>query len=217
MNAKETRQRMLQEAEKLYADHGFDGMSMRTLTSAAGVNLASVNYHFGSKKELVMEMFHERIVPMNKERLDMLKKAREAGNGIASLESIFDALLRPMAQRAQVDGKPNTHFLKMVGRAISESDDFWHELFVRNFQKLSRTFVEALVDALPELPREEVEWRFHFSVASMLGTLVKHGQFERRMKQMSGGTDIESMFMRLRDFLCAGFRGPVSTLNGAVK
>ncbi|WOO41835.1 TetR/AcrR family transcriptional regulator [Rubellicoccus peritrichatus] len=213
MNATETRQRMLQEAEKLYSEHGFDGMSLRTLTSDAGVNLASVNYHFGSKKELVMAMFQERIMPMNEERLERLNKAREAGNGVASLEGIFDALLIPVAERAQVNGVLDMHFLKMVGRAISESDDFWHELFIRNFQELSKTFVEALAEALPDLPREDVEWRFHFAVSSMLGTLVKHGQFARRMQGLGRSTDIESMFRRLRDFLCAGFRGQVEAMR----
>lgn len=199
---------MLEEAEKLYADYGFDGMSMRTLTSNAEVNLASVNYHFGSKKELVMEMFHERIVPMNQERMELLANARAEGNGIATLEAIFDAFLIPVVKRAYIDGKPDMHFLKMVGRAISESDEFWHELFVRNFQELSKSFLNALKDTMPELSREDIELRFHFSVGSMLGALVKHGQFERRMLGFGRTIDIEFMFRRLRDFLCAGFRGP---------
>jgi len=212
MDATITRRSILEEAEKLYAEHGFEGMSMRTLTQNAGVNLAAVNYHFGSKRELVMPMPHARIISMNEDRLELLADARQAASGgqAPSLEADLDAFLRPVARRAQKGGRPDVHFLRMVGRAISESEDFWEELFIRNFQELSETFMAALSQAAPDLPPSEIRWRFHFTVGSMLGALVKHGQFSRRSRDLPDANNIDVMFRRLRDFLCAGFRAPMS-------
>lgn len=210
VEATDTRTKILTVAEKLYAEQGFEGMSTRALTSAAGVNVASVNYHFGSKKELVMAMFQERIVPMNAERLALLEKARAGSHPeVPSVEAILDALFKPVASRAQINGQPDLHFLRMVGRAISESEDFWHELFIRNFRELTMTFIEALMEAVPELPLEEIQWRFHFIIGSMLGALVKHGQFCRKTEGLPDAENIDVMFERLRDFLAAGFRSPL--------
>lgn len=202
-----TRQRILRAAEHLYAVRGFEGMSLRALTEEAGANLAAVNYHFGSKKELLMAMFREHIIPMNHERITLLSETRKAHPGEPpSLEAIFDAFLQPLARRAVTRGKPNTDFLRMVGRALAEDSDFWQRLYSENFRDLSETFILALSEALPALPKDEIRWRFHFCIGAMLGTLVKQPQFARSMEERAGSNDIPLMFTKLRDFLCAGFR-----------
>lgn len=207
MDATATRQRILEAAERHYAERGFDGMSMRALTSEAEVNLAAVNYHFGSKKELIHAIFRERIVPMNAERLALLKKAQEkAGDAPIPLEVIIDAFLQPVAQRASGPDGPDIDFLRMVGRCLSEDADFWHRLYVEEFQETVSAFRGAIHRTVPGLSEKELKLRFHFCVSAMLGALVKHQQFMREMKAKPDSNDISTVFLHLRDFLCAGFR-----------
>ncbi len=207
MDASTTRTRILHVAERHYADRGFDGMSMRALTSEAGVNLAAVNYHFGSKKELLYSIFRERIVPMNAERLELLRKAAANSDGKPlALEVIFDAFLIPMARRATGSEGPDIHFLRMVGRSLAEEPDFWQRLYAEEFKGTVETFRQAIHRTMPELSEEELAVRFHFSIGAMLGLLVKHQQFLKEMEGRPGNRDIAALFQNLRDFLCAGFR-----------
>src|SRR5207302_4476694 len=87
-----TRDAILAAAERLYADRGFADVTLRDIVAAAGVNLAAVNYHFGSKDELIAELFISRSIATNRERLSELKLAEQAGGGRASIDSILRAL-----------------------------------------------------------------------------------------------------------------------------
>src|SRR5881409_3418413 len=90
-----TRTAILEAAEQLYADRGFADVTLRDIVAAAGVNLAAVNYHFGSKDELIAELFVTRSIAGNRERLAELKAAEEAGGGRAGIDAIFRALVGP--------------------------------------------------------------------------------------------------------------------------
>src|SRR3954453_20324524 len=90
----DTKTRILDAAERLFVEHGFEATSLRSLTSAAGVNLAAVNYHFGSKEELFQAVLTRRLDPMNQERIDLLAKVEREGGGKAlSCEKILFAML----------------------------------------------------------------------------------------------------------------------------
>ena len=85
-----TKERILGAAEELFAQHGFAGTSLRQVTSRADVNIAAVNYHFGSKENLVNEVFRRRMDDMSRERLAALQLAVEAHPG--ELEPITQAM-----------------------------------------------------------------------------------------------------------------------------
>ncbi|MEX0637836.1 MAG: TetR/AcrR family transcriptional regulator, partial [Burkholderiales bacterium] len=91
---KETQTRILDVAEELFMQHGFEGASMRMLTAKAGVNLAAVNYHFGSKDALVEAVFRRRLDPMNAERLAELERLEQEAAGKAlTPEAIIRAFI----------------------------------------------------------------------------------------------------------------------------
>src|SRR5512143_3976610 len=95
----ETKDRILDAAERLFAEHGFDATSLRMITAAAGVNLAAVNYHFRSKDSLIEAVFGRRIGPVNKERLEMLTAAEKAaGSDPLSLEAVVRAFVEPVVR-----------------------------------------------------------------------------------------------------------------------
>ena len=95
MPSDQTRTAILAAAERLYADRGFGDVTLRDIVAAAGVNLAAVNYHFGSKDELIAELFVTRSIATNRERLNELKAAEEKGGGRAEIDAILRALVGP--------------------------------------------------------------------------------------------------------------------------
>src|SRR5882757_10044485 len=95
MPSDHTRIAILSAAERLYADRGFADVTLRDIVAAADVNLAAVNYHFGSKDELIAELFVTRSLATNRERLNELKAAEEAGGGRANIDAILRALVGP--------------------------------------------------------------------------------------------------------------------------
>ena len=90
-----TRGAILSAAERLYADRGFADVTLRDIVAAADVNLAAVNYHFGSKDELIAELFVTRSLATNRERLNELKAAEALGGGRAGIDAILRALVGP--------------------------------------------------------------------------------------------------------------------------
>lgn len=205
MEVLDTRHRILAAAEQFYAERGFDGTSMRSLTDAAGVNLAAVNYHFGSKKSLMWEMFRAKVTPLNAERMRLLNAALAKGDR-PELADIFNALLKPMFDAAKGPDGANVIFLRMVGRIFSESDEFLQQLHEEFFEDLSRRFLDAIMRARPDLPEKECAWRFHFGISTMLGALVTHHSINRGCVELDGG-DMDETCSRLVEFICAGF-GP---------
>ncbi len=95
LNHGEARERILEAAEKLFAVDGYDAVSFRDLTAAAGVSLSAIHYHFGSKEAVLAEIFVRRAALLTKRRLELLESAHRYGGKPASLESILDAFLRP--------------------------------------------------------------------------------------------------------------------------
>src|SRR5712664_2775130 len=116
----DTKTRILDAAELLFMEHGFEATSLRQLTSAAGVNLAAVNYHFGSKEELFQAVLTRRLDPMNQERIDLLDRvAREAGGKAPTCEKILFAMLIPALRLARDEKRGGKNFLKVLGRAYA--------------------------------------------------------------------------------------------------
>src|SRR6516162_10017662 len=95
MPSDQTRSAILAAAERLYADRGFGDVTLRDIVAEANVNLAAVNYHFGSKDELIAELFVTRSLQLNRERLRELREAEEAGDGVADISDILRALVGP--------------------------------------------------------------------------------------------------------------------------
>src|ERR1700759_2621646 len=107
-----TKTRILDAAEAQFMEHGFEATSMRGLTSAAGVNLAAVNYHFGGKEELFQAVLTRRLDPMNQERIDLLEKLeREPGGRAPSCEKILFAMLIPALRLARDERCGGKNFL----------------------------------------------------------------------------------------------------------
>ena len=203
-----TKERLLDAAEELFSDRGIDATSLRAVTSTAGVNLASVNYHFESKDGLVRSVFLRRLEPLNNERLELLDalEITAAGSPI-ELEAILDAWVMPALRMGQSpEGK---RFKRLLGRIYSEPGDSLQTLLRELFGEILQRFSAAIGRALPELSTEELMWRVHFMLGAMIHTVAD----QPSIRALSGGlcdpSDIEGVRRRLIDFVAAGLRSPV--------
>jgi len=111
------------------------------------------------------------------------------------------------------DGEPDANFIRVAGRSFSdysEEGDLFVELARDYFREVKEAFRRALAEALPRLEADELDWRFHFTVCSMLAVLANHGRYEQFLLRGVDSGDIPAMLRRLRDFLAGGLQGPVS-------
>ncbi|MGH8023590.1 MAG: TetR/AcrR family transcriptional regulator, partial [Limisphaerales bacterium] len=164
----ETRQRIIEAAESLFARRGIEGVSIRDITRAAGVNLAAINYHFGTKSALAAEVFKHCIDPLNARRLELLDAVEaRAGGGTPGLESILEAMIRPAVERGFDHEQDTETFLRLTGRCLSEPNAEIEQLVRAHFEKLIRRFDAAFLRALPGLEAEELFWRMKFLIGAL--------------------------------------------------
>ena len=171
--AADTKQRILDTAERLFSDKGFPATSMRDITQEAGANLAAVNYHFGSKEALMIAVLERSTAPVNRarlERLDALEAA--AGDAPVQTEQIVRAFLTPVFEKWCEWGQGDPKFLKLVGRIHAEVDQELRAKFMKQFGTIRRRFTASFQRSLPELEPVEVHWRVLFLIGSMAYTMT---------------------------------------------
>lgn len=166
----DTKERLLDAAERLFAQRGFAATSLRDITAEAQANLASVNYHFGSKEALLDAVFERRLVPVNDERLTLLDEYElAAGKRSVSLQRLLWAFLAPPFRHMHTAGDAGRHFMQLVGRVHGAPGGTSRE-FVSRFDTVRKRFQSAFARALPHLEEEEVERRMHYVIGGMAHT-----------------------------------------------
>jgi AcrR family transcriptional regulator len=184
-----TRSAILNAAERLYADRGFGDVTLRDIVAAADVNLAAVNYHFGSKDELIAELFVTRSLATNRERLNELKAAELAGGGRASVDQILRALVGPTLRGCLGPDRERSTAARFMIRASIESVPPIRRIKNREIDHL-RKFSAALRRALPERSDVELTWGLHFALAMAHQTIRDS---ERLTKWSDGQCDLNDV------------------------
>ena len=196
----DTKAKILDTAENLFGVNGFESVSLRDITSHAGVNLAAVNYHFQTKDHLIDAVIARRIEPVNARRLELL----EAAGPKATVEQILEAFLRPVLEMKTVSLAP------LMGRVLSNPDLFVDRIFKVHLAPVVTRFAAALASALPQLPAADIAWRLNFSVGALTHTLLWGPLFPRITNGLCNIDDREALLARTVQFLAAGFRAPAS-------
>ena len=170
----DTKQRILDAAERLFGDRGFPVTSLRDITAEAGVNLASVNYHFGSKEALLAAVLERRVQPINARRLEMLEDADQAaGGGPPDVEAIVRALVTPPFHKLPEWGEGGLSFLRLMGRIHSETNKTFRTTLLSQFEAVIKRFATAFQRALPHLDPAHVRARMLFLVGAMAFTMCR--------------------------------------------
>jgi NodT family efflux transporter outer membrane factor (OMF) lipoprotein len=207
--ASDTRTRILDAAESLIAGNGFRNVSLRQITGAAEVNIAAVNYHFGSREGLIGQVLARVIRPINQQRLHLLDLAEERHRGPVPLEEILEALHRPVVAEMQKSPHQTPVYLRLAGRCLSEPPEHFSETLVELFREVIARFMAATKASLPHLDGASIFWRMHFSVGTMIYALTHEDRLPLFSDGIVEATDPEDTLRRLIEFTAAGLRAEV--------
>ncbi len=215
--AADTKEQILDKAEELLAEQGIDGVSLRAITQAAAVNLASVHYHFGSKEALVKAVFVRRIAAVNRERIALLDAAEsEAGGGAPAVERILYALFAPAIQLSQ-DPLRGRRFMRLCGRFYAEAADYLEAVFEEEFAELVQRLDRAFQRAAPHLAEKELRWRVHFAVGAMVHTMMDSDRIRRWTQGLCDPVNVEETVDAMVRFAAAGLNAPATAANGVAR
>lgn len=180
--------RLVEAAEKLFAEKGFESVSVRDITKEAGANVAAVNYHFGSRDGLVVAVMSRYMTPVNQERLVRLEQVEKSGvTGAAGVEAILSAFVKPLVEHVGRSELSEKLYCQLVGRIFGDQVvEMPNEVELQTKNLIDR-FVKALAKAMPELTPEEIIWRLHFAAGGMIH-LLTHTDFLYRIASAVCGT-----------------------------
>ena len=173
MSQSDTVQRILDAAEVLFAQKGFAETSLRAITSRAGVNLAAVNYHFGSKEALIQAVFERYLTPFC-QALDAKLEELEAetrNGGDVPLEKLFTVASRLALGSHGDEPRRAMIFFRLFGQAYSQPQDHLRAWLRDHYGPVFRRFLALLRRAVPDVPPMELFWRVHFSLGAVIFTL----------------------------------------------
>lgn len=207
----ETRDRILSTAEALFMERGYAGTSLRMITAKARVNLAAVNYHFGSKEALIREVFERRLGPLNSARIAYLDRLESEARGRAlGVEQIIEAIVVPALRVNSDPLAGGAVFLRLLGRAFSEPGETMRDILPVQYRQVVVRFKEALVRALPQIPDQELTWRMHFMFGALSYTMAGNDALKLIATcNLEGVDEPESIIRRLIPFLASGLKAPL--------
>ncbi len=199
--SRSTRDRILDAAERLLGKNGPDATSLREITSAAGVNLAAVNYHFQSKDALIRAVIDRRVDPLVRRRLEMLDEAEaEAGSRPVPIERLIDVFLIPVLELQ----KTCPDFTPLMARMYTEPR-LLEEIVQKHLSTFGQRFLAALHKGLPELSPQDVIWRITFAVGSLMHVMLGPGMIRMVSLGQCDPFDSDLLRRQITAFLVGGF------------
>ncbi|MEI9895039.1 MAG: TetR/AcrR family transcriptional regulator [Chthoniobacter sp.] len=204
-----TRAALLDAGERLFSQNGIEGTSVREIIKAAGANLGAINYHFGTKDRLALEVFARRIGPINRDRvarLDALEAA--AGTRTPKLEQILDALIRPVLENEGHDMKSCEDLMRLISRSFQEQNPEVKRFVEEQFAEVVRRFDSAVLRVVPGLAPGDLFWRMSFLHGALhqgLQTWLRFDQMPYAMLSPAATKpDREGLIQQLITFMAAG-------------
>jgi AcrR family transcriptional regulator len=203
-----TKNKILDAAESLFAIQGFNGTSLREITSQAEVNLAAVNYHFGSKKELIKAVMSRYMNELSPRLESALVEVCERDN--LNLLEVFSAFIDPLLSLNEFKENGTSNFLQLLGRGYSDSQGFLRWFLTTQYPGVINNFVKAVQKAYPELTAEEMFWRLHFTMGTVVFTMsssdalidIAKSDFDKTM-------DIAGVIKKVIPYVAAGVSAPL--------
>jgi AcrR family transcriptional regulator len=216
----DTRTRILDAAEQLFVSHGLDATTLRMITAAAQANLAAVNYHFGSKEALVQEVFRRRLDWLNDERMRVLNAMEAEADGKPLKPSqIVDGFFGTLLRMADDERRGGITFLRLLGRMLTDPSEFIRAFFGHEYSEVIDRYKEALFKALPDVPKAEIVWRFHFMLGAtsyaIAGTDALRVVTDWQIEEADATDRLDRLVPRLMSFLLGGLRAPLPQFSDA--
>ena len=208
-----TKNKILDSAELLFAEHGFNGTSLREITSNADVNLASVNYHFGSKKELIKAVMSRYLNELSPRLVTAFNTLNDANNQ-PSLHDVFSTFIEPLLFLNSIKENGTSNFLQLLGRGYTDSQGFLRWFLTTQYPEVFSSFTKAVQKAYPELTSEEMFWRLHFTMGTIIFTMSSSDALiDIAKNDFDTETDISGVIKRVIPYVAAGVGAPIQN-NG---
>ena len=200
------RDRILDVAEELFAEHGYDGVTLRQIARGAGVDVALASYHFGKKLDLFNAVFERRADHLNEARREALRKVQQgAGRGGPSVEQIIEAFLRPLEIAQETGGEGWRNYLALV--AYINNSPYWgRRMMSKLFDELVNEFIDALRRALPGATESDLYWCYHNLSGALTLTFADTGRIDKLSGDLCHSSDFEAAYDHMIPFMAAGFR-----------
>lgn len=203
MHKVNTKEKIIQVAEGLFAEQGFNDTSLRAITSKADVNLASVNYHFGDKKSLiraVLNQYLEAFMPALGRALTELEQQPHH-----DMQAVFEAIKKPLMNLNAVRDNGASRFMLLVGRGYSDVQGHLRWFITNHYDDVLQQFITAVHRASPDLTREQLFWRLHFVLGTCVFTMASsQALMEIAFSDFGRAADSEVIINQLIPFLAAG-------------
>jgi AcrR family transcriptional regulator len=200
---------ILDVAERLFAEHGYKAVSLRSILRECGANTAAAHYHFGSKQELLEAIFERHSAGMNAARLELLAASKATPNSPDTIERILEAFLRPALVWSS-DDSGTRRFMRLRAVVANEQEGLARDLIARYFNETSQNFIGALSAELPHLGMSELYFRFHFLLGSHYYTVLNPGRIYDLSNGLCDPADTEQTLRAMICFFAAGLRAPNS-------
>lgn len=198
-----TKEKILDVAEGLFAEYGFNDTSLRTITSKAGVNLASVNYHFGDKKTLVravLNRYLEAFMPEMKQSLERLNERDDY-----DMAEVFEALRAPLRSLSELRPNGTSRFMLLIGRGYTDVQGHLRWFITNRYNDVLTLFTDSVLKANPNLTRETLFWRLHFTLGTCVFTMASSQALAEIAENDFGSkVDPKSVVDQLIPYLAAG-------------
>lgn len=205
----DTRDRLLDAAEQLFAKHGYSDVSTRMIADEAKANSAAVHYHFGSKEALLDAVFRRRLDPLNRVRIERMKACLDEAGNQPDIEALVRAFLEPPLMLPETDGE--RYFRLLAGRASIDPNPNVKRILFSVYDEVGRSFVEAAMAACPHLDKEELFWRVACIYGAMLYIRADNGRLQAIFGEDYSLSKGDGALRYAIPFLIAGMRSePVS-------
>ncbi len=206
----DTKTRILDSAEQLFAREGFHNTSLRAITSLADVNLASVNYHFGSKDALLQAVIERRLLPLNQIRetqiRGVLAQAKEEGIPPTAAD-LLRAFIEPTLEFR--NSSPGAHdFISLIGRSLSEPDETVRNCFLALVLPIFQLLFKGLCEALPQLSPAILLTRLQFAIGTMSHVMCMGSLSVFNHPELPTPLDQNTLIQQLLKFVHAGLETP---------
>lgn len=209
VNKPDTATRILDVAERLFVEHGFEATSLRMITQQAEVNLAAVNYHFGSKDALFESVFMRRIGPFVAACLAELDALEQSGQALTA-EALVLTFIKPCLMLSKDPTKGGALFVRLMSRTLVENHRLLREALNQQYSVFVLRYTSAFQAALPQFETEDIAWRMHFAFGVMFNAFAGNDVLKIFVRsQVVSARDPDMVVKHLVPFVVAGLTAPV--------
>lgn len=202
--AQDTKNKILDAAETLFSQQGFMQTSMREITTLAGVNLASVNYHFGSKKNLIQSVL-KRYLDVLMPQFDTILNHSDSNLECNDLEGFLASLVPPMMTLQDVSPNGTEKFVQLLGKGYNETQGHLRRFIMNDYGVTISRLIEHIKLSLPSVSEEVLFWRLHFAMGSFVFSMASSQALkEIAQSDFNSSVDVSDVILQMVPFVAHG-------------